>query len=249
MSQPIQTMRSAHEEDCARQLQDLGLTYLWEPHTYQLWTGEWYLPDFIVAELFIFIEVKGPYAEQPAKPLRLMERLPESFNVILWQPQGLHHAHRSNATGWQAVWCPAVRWVLCDGCEVGHIMIDHEIPLCHQCGKPTKPQTRVKANEPIEQQKLPPTGLFLERGLGWFTGNVRTDAWRLVWRIHSQTGSRAHTFDVLSVCADATDVRRHPFSPDDLIQTIEQAIAAVEKKQADEDRPIARFRELWGALR
>jgi hypothetical protein len=72
-------------------------------------------------------------------------------------------------------------------------------------------------------EALPPTALFVENGLGWFTGSRDSDCFRLACRLWSQYGDEATVVSLIFKTWEHTPPKDHPFSWQDAYHKIKQA--------------------------
>ncbi len=70
---------------------------------------------------------------------------------------------------------------------------------------------------------LPPTELFIENGLGWFTGSRDYDCLKLARRLWSQYGDEAVVVGVIFKAWERSPAKDHPFSWQDAYHKIKQA--------------------------
>ena len=70
---------------------------------------------------------------------------------------------------------------------------------------------------------LPPTELFIENGLGWFTGSRDSDCFRLACRLWRQYGDEAVVVGVIFKAWERSPAKDHPFSWQDAYHKIKQA--------------------------
>lgn len=69
------TFRSALEASWAATLDSLGITWEYEPETITLPSGAWYLPDFHLPEIGVWLEVKGDGVPRVEKAIELGKHL------------------------------------------------------------------------------------------------------------------------------------------------------------------------------
>jgi Bifunctional DNA primase/polymerase, N-terminal len=72
-------------------------------------------------------------------------------------------------------------------------------------------------------EALPPTELFIENGLGWFTGSRDYDCLKLARRLWSQYGDEAEVVGVIFKAGERSPAKDHPFSWQDAYHKIKQA--------------------------
>jgi hypothetical protein len=72
-------------------------------------------------------------------------------------------------------------------------------------------------------EALPPTELFIENGLGWFTGSRDSDCLRLACRLWGQYGDEATVVGLIFKTWERTPPKDHPFTWLDAYSKIKQA--------------------------
>jgi hypothetical protein len=72
-------------------------------------------------------------------------------------------------------------------------------------------------------EALPPTELFIDNGLGWFTGSRDSDCFRLACRLWHQCGGEAAVVAFIYEAWKRTQPKDHPFTWQDAHHKIKQA--------------------------
>jgi hypothetical protein len=75
--------RSALEADWAATLNHYGIDWQYEPWTFELPSGVWYLPDFWLPALHTFLEVKGAHMQRIAKTYELAREVTTTEGFVL----------------------------------------------------------------------------------------------------------------------------------------------------------------------
>lgn len=98
-------MRSYTELRWARLLDAASLFYLYEPHLHKIDNG-WYLPDFFLPHVGIYLEVKGTYPtdEEKAKADQVMERTGNDVVFLISMPKSDRHGLHNCLTQTRAHW-------------------------------------------------------------------------------------------------------------------------------------------------
>jgi hypothetical protein len=132
------TFRSALEADWACTLNHYGLDWQYEPWTFELPSGAWYLPDFWLPALHTFVEVKGAHMQRLAKTEELAKEvnITEATVLIGFQPL------RRSTTPY--LWDPYLQWrdplgydmrfARCPGCSAWQWMRAYLSRRCCLCG-------------------------------------------------------------------------------------------------------------------
>ena len=90
--------------------------------------------------------------------------------------------------------------------------------------RPKQPQRPISTVGPRwHTEALPPTELFIENGLGWFTGSRDGDCFRLACRLWFQYGDEAVVVGVIFKAWEHSPAKDHPFSWQDAYRKIKQA--------------------------
>lgn len=113
-------MRSYTELRWARLLDAAGLFYLYEPHLHKIDNG-WYLPDFYLPHVGIYLEVKGTYPteEEKAKADQVMERTGKDVAFLVALPKSDRHGLHNCLTQARSFW----GWVNVSGHELDQLLL------------------------------------------------------------------------------------------------------------------------------
>jgi hypothetical protein len=87
--------------------------------------------------------------------------------------------------------------------------------------QPRRPISTVGAR--WRSEGLPQTELFIENGLGWFTGSRDADCFRLARRLWSRYGDEATVVGLIFIAWERTPPKDHPFTWADAYHKIKQA--------------------------
>jgi bifunctional DNA primase/polymerase-like protein len=93
----------------------------------------------------------------------------------------------------------------------------------HVRNEPKHAQGPIGAGSQSHSTALPPTALFIENGLGWFTGSRDADCFRLACRLWFQYGDEATVVGVIFKAWERSPAKDHRFSWQDAYRKIKQA--------------------------
>lgn len=132
------TFRSALEAAWARTLDHYGIAWEYEPETVQLGTGQRYVPDFRLADLRTWIEVKGPHMQRADK-VREFARQEGTETIVLL---GYYALRRRLGPGlipgsmqWSDAYGYDTRFARCPECQQWQWLRGRLSRSCRRCGE------------------------------------------------------------------------------------------------------------------